>query len=460
MNPEIENRPHDMEAVGEEKSQPGDTDALDPDVQTASAIPYRDDAFGDEHNAEIKYKVLKWWQCGLLMVATTISLGILALPAAVAGVGLAPAVIILIGLGVLCSYTGYVIGQFKLRYPHISSMADAGEVLMGGFGRELFFGAQLLFLIFIMASHIVTFIAAMNTITGHATCSIVFGVVGLVVSMLLSLPRTLKNMSWLSMASFASIFCAVLVTMIAVGVQNTPPKVGPTVDTNLITGFTSASNVVFAFASHNAFFNIMAELKDPKDFTKALALTQSLDISLYLIAAVVIYYYVGDDVPSPALGAAGPVVSKVAYGIALPTIIIAGVLTGHIACKSIYVRVFAGTNRMQKRDFVAVGSWVAIGLSLWIVSWIIAEAIPVFNNLLSLMTALFASWFCLGIPGVFWLYMNYNRWFSSFSKTALTLVNVICLCCGIILCGLGLYTSGKAIHDNPQSQSFSCGSTG
>lgn len=40
---------------------------------------------------------------------------------------------------------------------------------------------------------------------------------------------------------------------------------------------------------------------------------------------------------------------------------------------------------MQKRDFVAVGSWVAIGLSLWIVSWIIAEAIPVFNNLLSLM---------------------------------------------------------------------------
>lgn len=61
MYPEIENRPHDMEAVGEEKSQPGDTDALDPDVQTASAIPYRDDAFGDEHNAEIKYKVLKWW---------------------------------------------------------------------------------------------------------------------------------------------------------------------------------------------------------------------------------------------------------------------------------------------------------------------------------------------------------------------------------------------------------------
>lgn len=34
---------------------------------------------------------------------------------------------------------------------------------------------------------------------------------------------------------------------------------------------------------------------------------------------------------------------------------------------------------------MAVGSWIAIALVLWIVAWIIAEAIPVFSNLLSLM---------------------------------------------------------------------------
>lgn len=78
-------------------------------------------------------------------------------------------------------------------------MADAGEVLMGGFGRELFGTGQLLFLIFLMASHILTFTVALNAITGHATCSIVFGVVGLILSLLLSLPRTLEKMSWLSL---------------------------------------------------------------------------------------------------------------------------------------------------------------------------------------------------------------------------------------------------------------------
>lgn len=40
---------------------------------------------------------------------------------------------------------------------------------------------------------------------------------------------------------------------------------------------------------------------------------------------------------------------------------------------------------MQKRDFIAIGSWIGIGVGLWIIAWIIAFAIPVFNNLLSLM---------------------------------------------------------------------------
>lgn len=72
----------------------------------------------------------------------------------------------------------------------------------------------------------------------------------------------------------------------------------------------------------------------------------------------------------------------------LTQIIIAGVINGHIACKSIYTRVFAGTDRMHKRDMMAVGSWIGIALGLWIVAWIIAEAIPVFSNLLSLMVCL------------------------------------------------------------------------
>ncbi|OJJ79968.1 uncharacterized protein ASPGLDRAFT_77366 [Aspergillus glaucus CBS 516.65] len=426
------------------------------DEDKANIQPSNQDAFGNEEFAEVKYKVLKWWQCGLLMVAETISMGILSLPTAFAGLGLAPAIVILVGLGVLATYTGYVIGQFKCRYPHISSVADAGEILLGPIGRELFFIAHMLYTVFIMASHILTFTVAMNTITDHGTCSLVFGVVGLVISFILSVPRTLKRMTWLSLASFASIIAAVFVTMIAVGVQNHVSSFKVTAQTSLVNAFTSVSNVVFAYASHNTFFNMMAELEDYRDYPKALALLQSIDICLYLVTAIVIYLYAGDGVESPALSSAGPLIAKVAYGVALPTIVIAGVIYGHIAFKTMYIRIFAGTDRMHKQDFVAVGSWIGLALSLWVLAWIIASAIPVFNNLLSLMSALFASWFSFGLPGIFWLYLNRGRWVESPRKVLLTMLNVLCVSIGIVLCGLGVYTSGKAIHDDPSSASFSC----
>ncbi|KAJ5490532.1 Amino acid transporter transmembrane [Penicillium expansum] len=424
-----------------------DAESLHREIEKPDFTEQRQDAFGDESNAEIKYKVLKWWQGGLLMVAETISLGILSLPAAIAGIGLVPGLIILVGLGLLSTYTGYVIGQFKWRYPHISSMADAGEVLMGGFGRELFGTGQLLFLIFLMASHILTFTVALNSITGHGTCSIVFGVVGLILSLILSLPRTLEKMSWLSLVSFISVFTAVMVTMIALGIQNHGATVKPVVEANFVTGIMSACNIAFSYVSHNTFFTFMAELKDPKDFPKALALLQSIDMTLYIVAAVVIYR------------SAGTLISRIAYGIALPTIVIAGVINGHVAAKSLYVRIFAGTDRMHKRDWVSMGSWVGIAFGLWVIAWVIAEAIPVFNNLLSLITALFGSWFTFGFTGMFWLHMNKGLWFSSPKKIMLTLLNTFAICVGITLCILGLYASGSAIHNNQGSASFSCANT-
>lgn len=65
-------------------------------------------------------------------------------------------------------------------------------------------------------------------------------------------------------------------------------------------------------------------------------------------------------------------------------ILIAGVMNGHIAAKALYLRIFGGTDRIHKRDFIAVGSWIAISFILWIIAWIIASAVPVFNDLLSL----------------------------------------------------------------------------
>ncbi|BCS30608.1 uncharacterized protein APUU_80911S [Aspergillus puulaauensis] len=424
-------------------------------VNDKKALP--EDVFGDEENAEIKYKVLSWWQAGFLMVAETVSIGILSLPSVVAALGLVPAVIILAAIGIMSTYTGYVIGQFRWAYPHVQSMADAGEVLAGKFGREFLGMGQLILIIFIMGSHLLTFTVAMNTLTDHGTCSLVFGVVGLVISYVLCLPRSSANVSYLSVISFLSVFSSVLIVMIAVGVERpfdgTPEAV---VETNLYHAFLGVCNIVFSFCGHVAFFSFISELKDPREYPKSLFLLQGTDTILYIASAVVIYCYAGPGVTSPALGSASPIIGKIAYGIALPTIIIGGVVNGHVASKYIYVRIFRKTDRMHKKDFVAVGSWLLITFCTWVLAWIIASAIPVFNNLLSLIASIFASWFTYGFTGMFWLYLNKGRFFSTPMKTFLTVVNVFMIVVAAVICGLGLYVSGKALHEDSSTASFSC----
>jgi uncharacterized membrane protein len=212
-------------------------------------------------------------------------------------------------------------GKFKERYPQVHSMGDAGELLMGPIGREIFFVGQLLFIIFLMASHILTFSVLFNTITNHGTCTIVFGVVGLLVSCIAALPRTAEKVFWMSIVSAISILVATIVTMVSIAVQ-APDNVQNDIVTTptFQEGFLAVTNIVFAFIAHVSFFGIMSEMQDPADFPKALAMLQVVDTTMYVVTAMVIYCYAGPGVSSPALSSAGPMMKKVAYGLAIPTV--------------------------------------------------------------------------------------------------------------------------------------------
>lgn len=279
----------------------------------------------------------------------------------------------------------------------------------------------------------------LNTVTEHGACSIIFGVCGFIVCLVFCLPRTLVKVSYIAIPSFISIFSAVMITMIGVGIQKPGDQsVDVAVKSNLANGFLAATNIVFAFSGHVAFFGFISELRNPEEYPKALYLLQGVDTCMYLIVAIVTYRYAGDTVTSPALGSTGPTLQKVAYGVAIPTIVGAGVINGHVAAKYMYVRLFRNTDKMSKRSWSSFGWWALIVVSLWILAWIIAEAIPVFNDLLGLISALFATWFTYGLSGLFWLYMNKGRYTESRRKMFLTGLNIFVFCVGAAIVSLML----------------------
>jgi hypothetical protein len=99
---------------------------------------------------------------------------------------------------------------------------------------------------------------------------------------------------------------------------------------------------------------------------------------MYIIASVVIYYYAGTNVASPALDSASPIIRKVAYGAATPTTMIAGVVNGHVSVKYLYVRLFRNSQEdiMYQKTLRAYRMWVLICAALWSIAWVIAEGIP------------------------------------------------------------------------------------
>lgn len=73
-------------------------------------------------------------------------------------------------------------------------------------------------------------------------------------------------------------------------------------------------------AGHVAFFGFISEFRRPAEWPKALFLLQAIDTAMYIVVAVVVYRYAGSNVKSPALGSAGPLPKKIAWGVAIPTV--------------------------------------------------------------------------------------------------------------------------------------------
>ncbi|KAJ4378249.1 hypothetical protein N0V86_005949 [Didymella sp. IMI 355093] len=413
------------------------------DVEEQVSPAADQDAFGNEE----------------VMLAENVSLGVLALPQALAILGIVPGLLCICFLGVIATYTGWLIGEFKLAYPQVQSFPDCGELIAGRIGREVMAAGSVLILIFISGAHILTFAVAMNVLTGHGTCTIVFAVVGLFVCLVLGLPRTFKNVSKLSILSCTSIIVAVFIAMIGIGI--TKPDAGHILvvrpDIPFVEGLGPVLNIILAYTGHVAFISFQSELADPREFKKALFFEQGIAITFYMTISAVIYYHAGPLVTSPALGSASPVVTKIAFGFAIPTIIIAGVVNGSVACKYIYIRMWKGTNVVHQKTWKSMISWYGICALFWVVAWILAESIPNFNLLLGLIAALFGSWFSYALPMAMWFYQHRGHWFENRRMAMWTLLNAFLFCIGVaIQFSLGMWSSGEKMHNGSGGKVFAC----
>jgi amino acid permease len=72
------------------------------------------------------------------MMKSQIGLGVLSLPAAFDTLGYIPGIISLLVIATIATWSGYVLGKFKIRHPAVYSLDDCGELMFGILGRWVF----------------------------------------------------------------------------------------------------------------------------------------------------------------------------------------------------------------------------------------------------------------------------------------------------------------------------------
>ncbi|KAL1304362.1 hypothetical protein AAFC00_003366 [Neodothiora populina] len=398
-----------------------DDDVVDYDkTSQQSNDVVRDAVFGELNEDGPNYRDVGWLGTTALMLKTNLGLGVLSIPAIFDTLGMIPGIICIIVVAFITGWSQYMIGVFKCRHPEVYGIEDVGGILFGPIAREILGAAFFIFWIFVSASGMLSVSIALNALSTHATCTAVFVVVAAIIAFLFSSIQTLGKITWLAWLGVACIITAILTLTVAVGVQGRPDgapvRDGPwRSDYKLFAtpSFTDAisacGSLVFAFAGTPGYFNIISEMRDPRGYTRAVMISQGFITALYIAIGIVVYYFCGSYVASPALGSAGTTMKKVCYGLALPGLLVSTILLSHLPAKFLFLRLLRGSRHLTSNSKTHWMVWLGCTLTVIICAYVIASAIPIFDGLISLIGALFGTFFNFHPFALMWYYDNWRE---------------------------------------------------
>jgi hypothetical protein len=357
-----------------------------------------------------------------------------------------------IGIGLVAMYAAYNIGQIKLKYPQVSHYADVGLLLFGqGIGSSVFVAAFVSLLVFVVGSHCLTGAIAFKDIVETNICSTAFSAISAAILLLLAIPPSFADIAILGYIDFASIILAIGITVIATGVQDRGhlgdrepyvawsawPKQGITFEEAIV----SANSIVFAYSFGGCLPSFMDDMHTPSDYVKTLWWLGGSQIFIYTLTGSLIYLFVGQTVQSPALLSAGPLISRIVFGIALPVIFISGSINTTVVCRYIHGKVFAKSSARHVNTPKGWATWLGLVFTVTVLAWIIAEAIPVFSDILSISSSLFVSGLSYYIPPVLWfVLLKQGKWYDRENWRA-AVCNGVVFVIGIVILGCGTYAS-------------------
>ncbi|OJJ63477.1 hypothetical protein ASPSYDRAFT_38039 [Aspergillus sydowii CBS 593.65] len=421
-----------------------------------------------ESDNSIKYRTCSWQKTAALLFSEYICLAMMSFPWSYSILGLVPGLILTVFIAGVVLYTSLIIWRFCLRHPHIRDVCDIGQHLFWG-SRVVWYLTAIMFLLnntFIQGLHCLVGAQYLNTVSGGGVCTIVFSVITAVVSLICSIPRTFNTLSKVATFSALATFISVLLAVIFVGIEDHPAgyntkefgygdpivKAIPAAGTTYVQGMSAFLNISYTFIGQITLPSFIAEMKEPKEFWKSVTAVTVAEIILFSLVGALVYAYTGNQyMTTPAFGSIGnEVYKKIAFSFMVPTIVFLGVLYASVSARFVFFRIFEGTRHKGNHTIVGWASWIGILAVLWTLAFIISQVIPFFQDLLSIMSSLFDSFFGFIFWGVAYLRMRYDDHGPGFYRKR-GIRGWIGAISNVGLIGIGLYFLGPGTYASIES---------
>jgi hypothetical protein len=329
--------------------------------------------------------------------------------------------------------------------------------------------------ILLIGFHILTGAKILNTLSDHSTCTVAFSIITMLIGILLSVPRTLRHVSFMSIGSSICMGIAILLFLVFAGIEKAPlygyngnyPTDGlvhtyafPKAGTTWVDCMNAVLNITFLWVPQILFPTFISEMEKPEDFPKSLAVLAGVSGVLFIIPPAIGFRYLGQYATAPAFGSLGVVVYKKASFafVIVPTIVIA-VIYANVSAKFVYFRIMGKSRHAHSNTVIGWAAWVGVMCVVWAIGFIFAEIIPSMGDFLSLLGAAFDSFFGFIYFAVAYWQMNKHGLFTGPARSINTIIHIFVLFVGLFLLGPGLYAAVKAImadYAGSTRPAFSC----
>ncbi|XP_022761051.1 amino acid transporter AVT1H-like [Durio zibethinus] len=380
----------------------------------------------------------------LNMSGMLIGLGQLSTPYALENGGWA-SVLLLVGLGVICTYSSHLLGKCLERNPQSQSYADIGENAFGRKGRVL--AATFIYLEIFMALVSYTISLNDNLITVFSGTELKLPGVKLstsqlitMIAVLIALPslwlRDLSSISFLSSGGILMsliIFTSVVCTAIFGGVK--PNHRIPVLHMKNIPAISGL--YIFSYAGHIVFPNLYKAMKDPSQFTKVSIVSFASVTALYTALAFMGAKLFGPQV-NPQITLSLPqhhFVTKIALWSTVLTPMTKYAL--EFAPFAIQLEHNLPDSLSCRMKLIIRG---CVGSFLLLLILALALSVPYFEHMLSLTGSLVSICICLILPCAFYIKLSWPL----ISRRLLTL-NLSLIAFGSLLGVLGTISSAKLL---------------